>query len=478
MIRHTKIVATLGPGTDKPRVIEEMVRAGVNIVRLNFSHGEAGDHRRRVEEVRRAAAAQGKLIAVLGDLQGPKIRIARFAEGSIWLENDSEFTLDLNCPPEGGDEQRVGVDYPSLVDDCQAGNLLLLDDGKIRLEVTGKTADKLFCRVLQGGQLSDNKGINLLGGGLSASALTDKDYRDIQLAAELDVDFLAVSFPRSAEDLDTARAALRQVGSQAAIVAKIERAEAVRDDAQMDSLILASDAIMVARGDLGVEIGDAALIGVQKKLINRANALDRGVITATQMMESMITSPTPTRAEVMDVANAVLDGTDAVMLSAETAAGEFPVAAVESMSEVIVGAEGYLGSVARPAAQQSASDRIDTVIAQAAIDVAARVENLCAVVALTESGRTPRIMSRASTRLPIYALTRHPRVARQLVLLRGVEPGDFDPASVPLGHLTESIIQVLGSHIELQKGQRVLITQGERLNAGGHTSSMRIKEVE
>ena len=478
MIRHTKIVATLGPGTDKPRVIEEMVRAGVNIVRLNFSHGSAEDHRRRVDEVRRAAAAQGKLVAVLGDLQGPKIRIARFANDSIWLENNSEFTLDINCPPEGGDERRVGVDYPSLIADCKAGNILLLDDGKIRLEVTGTTGEKLFCRVLQGGKLSNNKGINLLGGGLSAPALTEKDYRDIKLAAELDVDFLAVSFPRCAEDLETARAAMREAGSQAAIVAKVERAEAVGDDEQMDNLILASDAIMVARGDLGVEIGDAALIGVQKKLINRANALNRGVITATQMMESMITSPTPTRAEVMDVANAVLDGTDAVMLSAETAAGDFPVAAVESMSEVIVGAEQYLGSVPRPAASQTASKRIDTVIAQAAIDVAARVENLCAVAALTESGRTPRIMSRATTRLPIYALTRHPRVARQLVLLRGVEPMDFDPAAVPLGHLTESIIEVLSSRVELKKGQRILITQGERLNMGGHTSSMRIKEIE
>ncbi|WP_237054966.1 pyruvate kinase [Microbulbifer sediminum] len=478
MIRHTKIVATLGPGTDKPHVIEEMIRAGVNVVRLNFSHGSADDHRRRVDEVRSAAAAQNRLVAVLGDLQGPKIRIARFASGSVWLENDAEFTLDADCPPEGGDEYRVGVDFPSLIEDCQAGNVLLLDDGKIRLEVTGTTPTKLFCRVLQGGKLSNNKGINLLGGGLSAPALTEKDYRDIKLAAELDVDFLAVSFPRCAADLETARAAMEEAGSQAAIVAKVERAEAVADDETMDSLILAADAIMVARGDLGVEIGDPALIGVQKKLINRANALNRGVITATQMMESMITSPTPTRAEVMDVANAVLDGTDAVMLSAETAAGDYPVAAVESMGEVIVGAEQYLGSVPRPVVERGASDRIDTVIAQAAIDAAARVENLCAIAALTESGRTPRLMSRATTRLPIYALTRHPRVARQLVLLRGVEPAEFDPAPVPLGHLTESIIEVLNSRIDLQKGQRILITQGERLNVGGHTSSMRIKEIE
>ncbi len=478
MIRHTKIVATLGPGTDKPHVIEEMVRAGVNIVRLNFSHGSADDHRRRVEEVRRASAAQNKMVAVLGDLQGPKIRIARFAGGSIWLENNSEFALDLDCPADGGDQHRVNVDYPSLIADCKAGNILLLDDGKIRLEVTGATPTKLYCRVMQGGKLSNNKGINLLGGGLSAPALTEKDYRDIKLAAELEVDFLAVSFPRCAEDLETARRAMQEAGSQAAIVAKVERAEAVADDEEMDSLILAADAIMVARGDLGVEIGDPALIGVQKKLINRANALNRGVITATQMMESMITCPTPTRAEVMDVANAVLDGTDAVMLSAETAAGDYPVAAVESMSEVIVGAEQYLGSVPRPVASQAASERIDTVIAQAAIDVAARVENLCAIAALTESGRTPHIMSRATTRLPIYALTRHPRIARQLVLLRGVEPVEFDPASVPLGHLTESIIEVLGSRLDLQRGQRILITQGERLNVGGHTSSMRIQEIE
>ncbi|WP_066962569.1 pyruvate kinase [Microbulbifer sp. Q7] len=478
MIRHTKIVATLGPGTDKPRVIDEIIRAGVNVVRLNFSHGSADDHRKRVEEVRRASAEQNRLVAVLGDLQGPKIRIARFAEGSIFLENNAEFTLDADCPKEGGNQQRVGVDYPSLIADCKPGNILLLDDGKIRLEVTGGTQSKLFCRVLQGGKLSNNKGINLLGGGLSAPALTEKDYEDIKLAAELDVDFLAVSFPRSGEDLEIARQALRNAGSNAAIVAKVERAEAVGSDEQMDDIILASDVIMVARGDLGVEIGDAALVGVQKKLINRANALNRGVITATQMMESMITNPTPTRAEVMDVANAVLDGTDAVMLSAETAAGDFPVAAVESMAEVVVGAEQYLGTTTRPAADRSASETIDTVIAQAAIESAARVENLCAVAALTESGRTPRIMSRATSQLPIYALTRHPRVARQLVLLRGVEPIEFDPASVPLGHLTDAIVEVLGSRITLQKGQRILITQGERLNMGGGTSSMRIKEIE
>lgn len=478
MKRHTKIVATLGPGTDDSAVIDEIIRAGVNVVRINFSHGAAADHRWRVAEVRRAAAEQNKLVAVLGDLQGPKIRIARFASGSVWLAGDSEFILDKNCPADAGNSERVGVDYPPLIQDCKVGNVLLLDDGKIRLKVVKTTADKLICRVLQGGKLTDNKGVNLLGGGLSAPALTEKDYKDIELAAELDVDFLAVSFPRCAADMEIARNAVRRAGSQAALVAKVERAEVVADVEQMDALILAADVIMVARGDLGVEIGDAALVGVQKKLIDRANALNRGVITATQMMESMITSPTPTRAEVLDVANAVLDGTDAVMLSAETAAGEFPVAAVESMAEIIVGAEQYRGTTARGVSSPSASARTDTVIAQAAIEAAARVEDLQAVVALTESGRTPRLMSRATTQLPIFALTRHPRVARQLMLLRGVEPIDFDPGAVPLGYMADAVIKVLNTRLDLQKGQRILITQGERLNVGGYTNSLRIKEIE
>ncbi|GMG86528.1 pyruvate kinase [Biformimicrobium ophioploci] len=477
MKRHTKIVATLGPSTDKPSVLQRMIEAGVNVVRLNFSHGAPEDHAARVDAVREAARATGANVAVLGDLQGPKIRIARFQDGPVELRKDAPFSLDLDCPAEGGDASRVNVDYPSLIQDCKVGDLLLLDDGKLRLQVTEASERCLQTRVVQGGMLSNNKGINLLGGGLSAPALTEKDYRDIELAAKLEVDFLAVSFPRTAEDLNTARKAMQAAGGHAGIVAKVERAEAVADIEHLDDLIRASDAIMVARGDLGVEIGDSALVGVQKQLIHRARALHRPVITATQMMESMITSPTPTRAEVMDVANAVLDGTDAVMLSAESAAGQYPVEAVASMAEVIEGAERYQCKIPRSDREVCTSGGIDTVIAQTALDVAERVDNLAAIAALTESGRTATVMSRRSSSMPIYALTRHPHVARQLSLLRGVKAVEFDPAEVPLGHLTDAILEVMHAHRELKAGERILLTQGDRLNIGGETNTMRIVEV-
>ena len=341
MTRRTKILATLGPATDSIEKIQAIIAAGANTVRMNFSHGQAEDHIERAKRVREAAKNLGKYVAILGDLQGPKIRVARFVDGAVHLDVGSTFTLDAELDRDAGDATQVGIDYKALPDDVSAGDILLLDDGRIQLRVTSVEGRKVITEVTVGGKLSNNKGINRQGGGLSAEALTEKDKEDIKTAAKIGVDYLAVSFPRSGADLDYARELAEAAGCYAKICAKVERAEAVATDEAITDIISASDAVMVARGDLGVEIGDAELVGVQKKLISRSRQLNKVVITATQMMESMIDSPMPTRAEVMDVANAVLDGTDAVMLSAETAAGNFPVETVTAMARVCEGAETH-----------------------------------------------------------------------------------------------------------------------------------------
>src|SRR5690606_8884000 len=333
-LRRTKIVATLGPASNTPERIEALIKAGMNVARLNFSHGTHDEHRARAQLVREIAAQQGTHVALLGDLQGPKIRIARFKDGKIHLNVGDKFRLSTSHPLDEGNQEVVGIDYPELVSDCHAGDELLLDDGRIVLRIDAITADEAECTVTAGGALSNHKGINRRGGGLSAAALTDKDRADILLAAELQMEYVAVSFPRDAKDMDQARQLLVDAGSQAWLVAKIERAEAVADEAALDGLIEASDSVMVARGDLGVEIGDAELVGIQKIIIARARRKNKTVITATQMMESMISSPLPTRAEVSDVANAALDYTDAVMLSGETAAGDFPVETVAAMDRI------------------------------------------------------------------------------------------------------------------------------------------------
>jgi len=345
MFRRTKIVATLGPATDKPDVLEKLILAGVNVVRMNFSHGSPEDHKKRAELVREFSAKHGKHVAILGDLQGPKIRVSRFKDGPIELKIGDKFALDASLDRDAGDATQVGIDYKELPDDVAEGDLLLLDDGRVVLKVEAVKGSRVETSVKVAGKLSNNKGINRQGGGLSAPALTEKDKADIKTAVAIEVDYLAVSFPRNADDMNLARKLVTEAGGDLHLVAKIERAEAVADEETLDSIIRASDAVMVARGDLGVEIGDAHLIGVQKQIISRARSLNRCVITATQMMESMINSPLPTRAEVFDVANAVLDGTDAVMLSAETAAGDFPLQTVEAMVRVILGAEQHPESV-------------------------------------------------------------------------------------------------------------------------------------
>jgi pyruvate kinase len=470
--RRTKIVATLGPATDHKMVLDGIMRAGVNVVRVNFSHGTADDHRRRVQSVRDNPVAADRHVAILADLQGPKIRIGNFSGGTVDLEDGQCFVLDPNRD-QPGDVDGVGVTYPSLTEDLQVGDTLLLDDGRIRVIVEEIKDGRVFTRVRMGGRLSDNKGINRLGGGLSAGAFTDKDRADVKLAAELEVDYLAVSFVRDAEDVREARRMLDAVGSQAAIVAKIERAEAVEN---IEEIVRAADAIMIARGDLGVELGDEELPAAQKNFIRLARSLDRVVITATQMMESMIENPIPTRAEVFDVANAVLDGTDAVMLSAETAVGHHPDKAVAAMARICIGAEKHPHAKHSQFRMNENFHRIDEAIAMASMYTANHLE-ATAIGALTESGATVLWMSRISSGIPIYALTPHGTTSRKVSLYRGVYPIAFEPLSEDSAEINEAALAELRKRGAVQPGDRVILTKGDRVGRHGGTNAMKIVEV-
>ena len=338
MQRRTKIVATLGPASDSPKTLKKMIDAGLDVARLNFSHGLADDHRGRAKALRKAASKSGREVGLMGDLQGPKIRVKRFKKHSVELKDGASFFLDSTLGLQEGNKRGVGVALETLHEDVVPNDILLLNDGMITLRVDSIEGTRIHTRVVNGGILSDHKGINKKGGGLSAPALTDVDRENILLAAELEVDFLAVSFVRSGDDVREARRLFEAAGGIGHIVAKVERTEAVDN---IDSIIDAADVVMVARGDLGVEIGYAQLTGIQKNLIRKTRKGSKVVITATQMMESMIQNPIPTRAEVSDVSNAVMDGTDAVMLSGETAVGKYPVKAIAAMAEVCTGAETF-----------------------------------------------------------------------------------------------------------------------------------------
>ncbi|VFR16226.1 Pyruvate kinase [plant metagenome] len=476
-LRRTKIVATLGPATTSPEKIEALIAAGMDVARLNFSHGKADDHRQRAELVRTLAAKQGRYVALMGDLQGPKIRIARFADKSIQLQVGQPFSLSNSHPKDAGNDTIVGIDYPELVQDCRPGDELLLDDGRVVLRVDGVAGDVLQTTVTVGGPLSDNKGINRRGGGLSAPSLTDKDRADILVAAELKLDYVAVSFPRYGSDIEEARTLLREAGSDAWIVAKIERAEAVADDEALDALIRASDGVMVARGDLGVEVGDAELVGIQKRIIQHARTLNKLVITATQMMESMIASPLPTRAEVSDVANAVLDYTDAVMLSAESASGSFPVEAVQAMARVCLGAEKHPTSTRSHHRLGETFSRCDDTIALSAMYAANHFPGVKAIISLTESGRTPLIMSRIRSGVPIYCYTRHADTQRRAALFRGVYTIPFDAAQFDPAEVSNAAIAELTQRGLVASGDWVVLTKGDLLSDSGGTNGMKILTV-
>lgn len=472
--RRTKIVATLGPATRSPEQIEKMILAGINVARLNFSHGSHDEHRQTAQRIRSIAHKLQKHIAIMVDLQGPKIRIARFINGQVLLQAGQPFILSNTHPHNEGTAHIVGIDYPALISDCQPGDELLLDDGRIVLEVTRIEGQEVHTRVLVDGPLSNNKGINRKGGGLSAPSLTAKDKEDIKIAADIKADYIAVSFPRYGSDIEQARQLARQAGSKAWIVAKIERAEAVADDQALDELITASDAVMVARGDLGVEVGDAELAGIQKKIILHARTLNKVVITATQMMESMIANPIPTRAEVSDVANAVLDYTDAVMLSAESASGKYPVEAVMAMSRVCLGAEKHPTSSKSGHRLGQVFPRCDETIALSAMYAANHFPGVKAIVSLSESGHTPLIMSRIRSGVPIYCFTRHRETQNRAALFRGVYPVNFDNSHLDPTLLMQAVLEELKNHQPLETGDWIIITNGDLSAPCNGTNSMKL----
>lgn len=471
MLRRTKIVATLGPASDDAKTLDAMIAAGLDVVRLNFSHGKPEDHIKRAELIRSLARARGRAVGVLVDLQGPKIRIGKFQDSKVDLITGERFILSANT--RLGNKERVGLDYADLPKDVDRGSTLLLDDGRIVLWVEEVQGQDIVCKVVQGGILSDHKGINRQGGGLSAAALTEKDIEDIKTAAALKADYLAVSFPRSGADIEYARKLFAEAGGKGLLVAKIERAEAV---VALEEIIDASDVIMVARGDLGVEMGDAAVPALQKRMIRQARERNKLVITATQMMESMINNPIPTRAEVSDVANAVIDGTDAVMLSAETAAGKYPVETVAAMSRVCAEAEKDTESVPLANLASKRFGRIDESIAVSAIFTARHLK-VKAIAALTQSGSTALWMSRMNTDVPIYALTPTVETRRKVTLFRGVHPVNFKTSTKDPELLLKEAEDELRRRGAVRDGDLIILTIGEPIGKSGGTNTMKIVKV-
>ena len=471
-IRRTKIVATLGPASNSAEALDAMFLAGLNVARLNFSHGDPNDHIALAKLVRERAAACNKPVAILADLQGPKIRIARFQQGKVDLDEGAPFVLDATLGRDEGDETQVGIDYKTLPDDVDPGDTLLLDDGRVVLEVTGVEGQRVATKVIVGGILSNNKGINKQGGGLSADALTEKDKQDIITAVALEADYLAVSFPRSADDLNLARKLMEEAGGHAAIVAKVERAEAIDC---IEDIIDASDVIMVARGDLGVEIGDAALPPNQKKMIKLARSRNTATIIATQMMESMIENPIPTRAEVFDVANAVLDGTDAVMLSGETAVGKHPVKTIAAMDRICLEAEQEREIRVSRHRIDTKFERMDEAIAMGAMYMANHLE-VKAIVALTDSGMTTLRMSRVSSGIPIFALTPNEATARKVTLLRGVYPVKFERKHTEHLSLNRDAVEELRTRGVVEEGDCIVLTKGD-IETASQTNALKLIRV-
>ena len=472
MSRHTKIVATLGPASSDLATLERLVQSGVDVVRLNFSHGTAEDHIKRANQIRDAAQLAGRPVGILADMQGPKIRVGKFVDNKVVLQRDAEFILDAKLA-EPGNAQRVGLDYKDLPRDVKPGDVLLLDDGRLKLAVERVLGHEIHTRVKVGGELSNNKGINRQGGGLTAPALTAKDMDDIKTAAQIGVDFVAISFPKGAADMYMARQLLRAAGSSAVLIAKIERTEAV---ANLDEILDASDGIMVARGDLAVEVGDAAVPALQKKMIRAARDRNKLTITATQMMESMITSPVPTRAEVSDVANAVLDGTDAVMLSAETASGQFPVEVIEAMSRVCLEAEKSAEVSLDREVLNRVFTRIDQSIAMAAIWTAYHLK-VKAIASLTQTGSTALWMSRLIAGVPIYALTPEVSARNQMTLYREVHPLLMSQTHQDRDVLLWEAEQVLLEQGVVDYGDLIVLTIGEPIGSSGGTNTLKIVRV-
>ncbi len=476
-MRRTKIVATLGPASNSLDTLRQMIASGLNVVRLNFSHGSPEEKKALVEVVRQAASEENKIVGVMADLQGPKIRVSRFKNGKIILKDKAPFILDASLGKEDGDDNAVGIDYKELPADVNPKDILLLNDGLIVLIVEKVEGPRIFCRVKVGGELSNNKGINRQGGGLSAGALTNKDREDLKTAVQLGVDFIAISFVRSKVDVEEAKALIAKEGGQAGVIAKIERVEAIVPEILQD-IIKASDGIMVARGDLAVEIGDAEVPAAQKMMIEYARGLNKPVITATQMMESMITNMVPTRAEVSDVANAVLDGTDAVMLSAETATGKHPVVVIQTMDRVCLAAEKQPRSLGlsnhhRP----TYCARVDEAVSMASMYIARHLK-IRAVISLTESGMIALWVSRTRSGIPIYGLSRDRNALGKMALYSDVYPIEFDVTKYKTNtELKEAAVEKLRESNLVRSEDLVVVTSGDHIGVTGRTNSLTILQV-
>ena len=472
-IRRTKIIATLGPATDSNEALRAVIDAGADILRINLSHGTHEDQAARAAQVREVARELSKEVAILADLRGPKIRLEKFTGGSVELQTGDTFTLDASDEPAPGTQSRVGVTYKGLAGDVSSGDLLLLDDGMLTMRVVEVKATDIICKVESGGVLGDRKGINVLGGGLSLPGIAPHDIEDIPRAAAMGADYLAVSFPRNADDMNEARRRLREAGSEARLVAKIERTEAIEN---LDEIIAATDVVLIARGDLGVEIGDAELPGLQKLITTKSLEQNCLVITATQMMQSMIDNPIPTRAEVLDVANSVFDGTDAVMLSAETAVGSHPDMVVEAMSRICQGAERHDDTLPTTDQLNVQFERIDQAIAMAAMYMATNV-SVQAIVALTESGSTAQWLSRVRSAVPIFALSPHRSSRRRMALYRGVYPIAHN---IPSTNVEVSLFEGVRSILQqghIKVGDRIILTMGQHTHNEGGTNSLRLVQV-
>lgn len=464
-LRRTKIISTLGPTTDRDNNLEKIITSGTNIVRLNFSHGNTTEHIIRAKKVREIASRLNKYIAILGDLQGPKIRISSFQKNKIYLKSGDNFILDTMITHYQGNQKYVGVNYKKLPQEVYPGNLLLLDDGKIQLKVISIENSKIITKVIIGGMLSNNKGINKLGGGLSSKILTNKDKIDIVTAAKIGVDYLAISFLRNSRDLNNIKKLIIDAGSNAKIIAKIERAEIVSSDEAIDDIVVASDAVMVARGDLSIEIGISELAGIQKKIIQRAHALNKAVITATQMMESMITHSIPTRAEIMDVANAVLDGTDAIMLSAETAIGQYPSETVNTVVNICLGAEKIskknFNSINTHQSLSKKINNIEEALAISTMNIANNFKKISAVVSITELEHIVLLMSRINSKLPIFAFSQNKNVLNAVTLYKGVTPIYFKEKDENIKDTTRRASNILRNKGFITPGELIIVTQDD-----------------
>ncbi|HEC29237.1 MAG TPA: pyruvate kinase [Gammaproteobacteria bacterium] len=470
LLRRTKIVATLGPATDKAGVTEQMIDAGVNTFRCNMSHGTHEDHRKRVERVRKYTKEKSKAVGILIDLQGPEIRIGEFSAGRIALHDGDQFILDITLDDKQGTNERVGVTYKDLPKDVKAGDHLLLDDGLIELEVKNVTDTEVVCIVIVGGPLSGKKGLNRKGGGLTAEALTENDRHDVAFAVELNADYIAPSFVKTAADIENVRGLIKDSGGDSFIIAKIETAMAI---VNLDEIIKVTDGLMVARGDLGVERDDADLPGLQKSIIQKARKADKVVIVATQMMDSMIKSPVPTRAEVFDVANAVLDGTDAVMLSAETAAGDFPLKVIQTIDRICRRAEREHIALLSQHRIGEKFERFDESIAMGAMYIANHLGAAC-IATLTESGSTALYMSRISSGVPIYAMSTHSKTHTRISLYRGVYPVVHTPKSSEHVAFNIEVVDELKAAGAVKTGDKLIITKGDLRGEAGGTNVLKL----